>query len=70
MGVCQQSGIFIDSFVAMEQEVPMRYELDRHNDVVVLYCGPNSEYVLTIGRENLANLISLGTEAIQGLSAT
>ncbi|MGW1678126.1 hypothetical protein [Saccharopolyspora sp. NPDC002376] len=69
MGVCQQAGIFVDSFVAMEEGVPMRYEIDRHNDVVVLYCGHNSEYVLTLGRDNLTNLINLGTEAIRELTA-
>lgn len=58
--------MFIDSSVSME-EVPVHHELDRHNDVVVLHCGPGSEYVLTIGRQDLANLIALGTQAIRDL---
>ncbi|MEV0703409.1 hypothetical protein AB0I53_36605 [Saccharopolyspora sp. NPDC050389] len=47
----------------------MRYEIDRLNDLVVLYCGRNSEYVLSIGRKNLAALISLGAKAIEELAA-
>ncbi|MEU5853512.1 hypothetical protein [Saccharopolyspora shandongensis] len=69
MALPHYSGISIDSFVEMEDEVPMRYEIDRHNDLVVLYCGRNSEYVLSIGRENLAALISLGAKAIAELAA-
>lgn len=53
----------------MENHVPMRYEVDRYNDLVTLFCGENSEYVLSIGRENLASLISLGTKAIRELAA-
>ncbi|SDY67798.1 hypothetical protein SAMN05216215_103253 [Saccharopolyspora shandongensis] len=69
MALLHYSGMSIDSFVEMEDEVPMRYEIDRHNDLVVLYCGRNSEYVLSIGRESLAALISLGTKAIAELTA-
>ncbi|MEV0082706.1 hypothetical protein [Saccharopolyspora sp. NPDC050642] len=69
MALLHYSGISIDSFVEMEDEVPMRYEIDRHNDLVILYCGRNGEYVLSIGRENLAALISLGAKAIEELTA-
>ncbi|MCI2417554.1 hypothetical protein MOQ72_08965 [Saccharopolyspora sp. K220] len=70
MALFQYSGISVESCVEMEDEAPMRYEIDRLNGLVVLHCGQHGEYILTIGRENLAALVALGTEAIQQLATT
>jgi hypothetical protein len=69
MALFHYSGISVESCVEMEDDVPMRYEIDQLNDIVVLHCGQRSEYILTIGRANLAKLVSLGTEAIKELTA-
>lgn len=69
MALFRDSGISVESFVEMCDDVPMRYEVDSCNDQVVLRCGRHSEYILVIGRENLANLIALGTKAIKELDS-
>ncbi|MGI8306154.1 hypothetical protein [Saccharopolyspora hattusasensis] len=69
MALFHYSGISVESYVEMAEKVTMRYEIDRCNDVVTLHCGHRSEYILTIGRENLATLIALGAKAIEELDA-
>jgi len=57
------------SWVEFERDVPVRYEVDELNDRITLYFGQDDDYVLVLGRENLGQLLDLGTEAKSKLDA-
>lgn len=69
MVLYRQTGICVESFVEMAPNVPMSYEIDAVNDQATLYCGPHSEYVLTLERENLTRFVDLGARAMADLDA-
>jgi hypothetical protein len=67
MALYKQSGVSIESWVEMTDRVPMHYETDAENNNATLYFGQDNDYVLVLNRENLAQVISLGTSAIAEL---
>lgn len=63
----KQSGVSVESWVEMTRRVPMHYETDPANNQATLYFGQDNDYVLTLHRDNLAQMLSLGTQAIADL---
>lgn len=68
MALYRQSGVSVESWVEMTSEVSVRYEADATSDIATLYFGHHNDYVLTLSRENLAQVISLGNRAMAELS--
>lgn len=56
------------SWIEMRPDVAMRYEVDHDNGLATLYFGHRSDYVITLGRDNLDQLVDLGTAAKQELA--
>jgi hypothetical protein len=46
----------------------MRYEVDHANELATLYFGHHNDYVITLSRDNLTQLLDLGTAAKQELA--
>ncbi len=67
MALYKQSGVSVESWVEMTQRVPMHYETDPANNRATLYFGQDNDYVLTLHRDNLAQMLNLGTQAIADL---
>jgi hypothetical protein len=61
--------VSVDTWVEMTSQVPMRYETDSGSEHATLIFGQHNDYVLVLNRENLAQIISLGTKAIADLEA-
>lgn len=57
------------SWIEMTPTVTMRYEVDHANDLATLYFGHGDQYVITLGRRNLDQLVDLGTAAREELAA-
>lgn len=70
MALYKQSGVSVESWVEMTARVPMHYETDPANNQATLYFGQDNDYVLVLNRDNLAQVISLGTKAITDLETT
>lgn len=70
MALYKQSGVSVESWVEMTARVPMHYETDPANNQATLYFGQDNDYVLVLNRDNLAQMISLGTRAITDLETT
>lgn len=64
------SGVSVESWVELGQDVTMRHETDQLNQQAMLYFGNSDEYVLILGRENLRQVIALATKALSELDAT
>lgn len=54
----------------MKQDVAMRYEIDSADGLATLYFGHREEYVITLGRDNLEQLVNLGAAATKELTDT
>ncbi|EWC62674.1 hypothetical protein UO65_2026 [Actinokineospora spheciospongiae] len=59
----------VETWVEMTHTVPMRFEACALNDNATLHFGQSSEYVLTLGRDNLRQLVDLATLAIAELDS-
>lgn len=70
MALYKQSGVSVESWVEMTEQVPMHYETDPTNDQATLFFGQDNDYVLVLNRHNLAQVISLGNRAIADLETT
>ncbi|MGQ0837428.1 hypothetical protein [Actinokineospora sp.] len=57
----------IESWVELDRDVPMHYEACATNDQATLHFGQHSEYVLTLQRNGLAQLVDLANQAIAEL---
>ena len=68
MGLHSMPEIFQTSWIEMKPAVSMRYEVDRDNDLATLYFGHLQQYVITLGRENLNQLLDLGAAAKEDLA--
>jgi hypothetical protein len=55
--------VYHSSWIEMRPGITMRYELDHENGLATLYFGHRDDYVITLGRENLDQLVELGTAA-------
>jgi hypothetical protein len=61
-------GVYQSSWIEMKEDVAMRYEIDRDNDIATLYFGSREEYVITIGSDNLDQFITLAVAAKSDLA--
>ncbi len=61
--------VYHSSWVEMKPTIAMRYEVDHENEQATLYFGQRDNYVITLGRDNLAQLVDLGTAAREELAA-
>jgi hypothetical protein len=68
MGLYSLPGVYQSSWVEMTSTVMMRYEIDQDNEQATLYFGQREEYVLTLGQDNLAQLVDLGAAAQRELA--
>ncbi len=68
MGLYSLPEIYQSSWIEMKPDVTMRYEVDRENEQATLYFGHREQYVITLGRDNLSQLIDLGAAASQELA--
>jgi len=68
MGLYSTAEVYHSTWIEMKPTVTMRYEVDHDNGVATLYFGHNDQYVLSLGRENLEQLLSLGSAAHQELT--
>jgi hypothetical protein len=68
MGLYSMPEIYQSSWIEMKPDVTMRYEVDRDNELATLYFGHREQYVITLGRDNLSQLVDLGTAARQELA--
>lgn len=55
--------VYHSSWIEMRSGIAMRYEVDHRNGLATLYFGHRDDYVITIGREDLDQLIGLGSAA-------
>jgi hypothetical protein len=69
MGLYSMPDIYQTSWIEMKSNVKMRYEVDRDNDLATLFFGFRDEYVVSICRQNLEQLLHLGAAAQQELAA-
>jgi hypothetical protein len=63
MGLYSMPEVYQSSWIEMKPSITMRYEVDRDNDLATLYFGHKDQYVITLGRENLDQLLDLGGAA-------
>ena len=56
------------SWIEMRPDVTMRYEVDQANESATLYFGHRDDYVITLGRDSLTQLLDLGAAARRELS--
>ena len=68
MNLYTQPGVYQTTWIEMKSDVAMRYEVDRDNDLATLYFGAGEEYVLTLGQDNLDQLLDLGGAAKRELA--
>lgn len=67
MPLFHDSGVSVDTWVEMTAQVPMHYETDPGSGHATLFFGQHNDYVLVLNRENLAQVVSLGAQAITEL---
>ncbi|HEX3779327.1 MAG TPA: hypothetical protein VHX38_06645 [Pseudonocardiaceae bacterium] len=63
------SGISVESWVEMKRQVPARHEVDRFNELAMLFFGAQDNYVLYLGKENLRSVAELASKALAELDA-
>lgn len=56
------------TWIEMKPDVTMRYEIDQANECASLYFGHHDDYVITLSRDNLTQLLDLGAAARKELS--
>jgi hypothetical protein len=67
MGLYTKPGVYQSTWIEMESDVAMRYETERDAERVTLFFGDGDEYVLSIGRESLDQLLRIGATAKEEL---
>jgi hypothetical protein len=70
MGLYSMPEIYQSSWIEMKPDVTMRYEVDQDNESATLYFGHREQYVITLGLENLNQLVDLGAAARQELATS
>jgi hypothetical protein len=61
--------VYHASWIEMKNSVVMRYEVDHENGLATLYFGHRDDYVITLCRENLDQLVDLGSAARREFAA-
>jgi hypothetical protein len=67
MALNHLSGISVESWVELDAQVPVSYEVDRLNNDATLFFGANNDFVLKLNRKNLGQLLELGQRAAADL---
>jgi hypothetical protein len=62
--------VYQSSWIEMKTTIAMRYEVDQENELATLFFGHHNDYVITLNRDNLTQLLDLGTAATQELSGS
>jgi hypothetical protein len=62
--------VYHSSWIEMKPDITMRYEVDHDNELATLYFGHRDDYVITLSRDNLTQLLDLGAAARQELSGS
>jgi hypothetical protein len=57
------TGVSVESWVELKEQVETRVEVDLLNDCATLYFGSREEFVLHLGRENLREVADLADRA-------
>jgi len=60
--------VYHSSWIEMKPDITMRYEVDHENELATLYFGHRDDYVITLSRGNLIQLVDLGTAAREELA--
>jgi hypothetical protein len=68
MGLYSLPEVYQSSWVEMKPDVAMRFEVDHENRSATLYFGHRDDYVITLARDSLSQLVDLGTAARQELT--
>jgi hypothetical protein len=68
MGLYTQPGVYQASWIEMRSDVAMSYEVDHLNETATLRFGTRDEYALTIGRDNLDQMLELAGAAKRELA--
>jgi len=69
MGLFRHSGVSVESWVEIERDTPVQYEVDHLNDRATLFFGQNANFVLHLGGENLRDVADLAARAHAELDA-
>ncbi len=67
MAFYRKSGVSVESWVEMRDNVPMSYEVSVLNDNATLYFGQNHDYVLSLDRSALTQVAALAQQAVADL---
>lgn len=59
MALYRHTGISVESWVEIECDTPIRYEVDRLNQQATLFFGEEGDFVLHLGRKNLSEVADL-----------
>ncbi|WP_156754144.1 hypothetical protein [Actinokineospora pegani] len=70
MGLYTRSGVSVETWVELDRKVSMRFETCSENENATLHFGHGGEYTLTLGRDNLGQLVDLASQAIAELDST
>ena len=57
--------VYQSSWIELRPGIAMRYEIDSDNELATLFFGHRNDYVITLNREDLGQLVDLGTAAQQ-----
>ncbi|WP_143012967.1 hypothetical protein [Actinopolyspora mzabensis] len=60
----RRTGVSVESYVEMARGVAVRCEVDRLNEQASLAFGSSESFVLSLDRDALEQLVSLGSRAI------
>jgi hypothetical protein len=60
--------VYHSSWIEMKSDITMKYEVDHANELATLYFGHRNDYVITLNRQNLDQLLNLGAAAKQELA--
>jgi hypothetical protein len=68
MPAYRDADISVGTWIELTNTVPMRYEVSHSDATAALYFGPHDNHVLVVGRENLARMLSVATDALAELN--
>ncbi|MBP2325466.1 hypothetical protein JOF56_005851 [Kibdelosporangium banguiense] len=64
-----QSHISVQSWVEMDHDVQVTYEIDSRSECATFFFGAHNDYVLTLNRQNLSQVLELGSRAAAELDS-
>lgn len=67
MPLYHDTGVSVENWVEMKPDVAMKYEVDHCNEMATLFFGGHDTFVLNVSEGNLAQIVELGTRALDEL---